>query len=168
MPKKMRPSNVKPMPKKAISDDRTPEEYFDEAKMGLLAIVDSYKRNASRPDNVVQDYARVRELGSDSVNLACDMVESRKAVYREVEKRLDDMTFDMIVADEWEDPFADMLEYVETNNCNTVYFEQLMCQWARFDAVRPFGEKVEQLRMTLLEKMGNEKMLDSVGVKAPF
>lgn len=145
-----RAASMKPV-KKAISDERTPEEYFNEAKQGLIAIADSYIRNAKRPDNVVAECSRLHDLGWDygyELHLPLTMVEARQGVYCKVADRLTRMTFEKIISDEWEDPFADMLEYVTEADLK---FNQLMIKWAKFDAVRPFGEKVESLRMRLIE-----------------
>lgn len=162
-----RTASMKPA-KKSISDELTPEEYFNEAKQGLLAIADSYNRNAKRPDNVVAECSRLHDLGWDYgyvIHLPLTMVEAREVVYCEVANRLTHMTFEKITSDEWEDPFADMLEYVTEADLK---FKQLMIKWAKFDAVRPFGEKIEQLRLQLLEMIDKEKMLDNIGEKPTF
>lgn len=154
-----RTASMKAAQQKSVADERTPEEYFDEAKSGLLAIVDSYDRNAARPDNVVSDLVSIKEIlvtEKPDINLALKMVSMRKEIYKEVALRLEAMTFEKITAEEWDDPFSDLLEYVDLDPGapELVVFDDLMCKLARFDAVRPFGEKVEQLRMTLLEKIG--------------
>lgn len=133
---------------KSVADDRTPEEYFNEAKSGLIAICESYKRNAYRPDKVVSEYANLKDLGFDNLDLAMKMIGSRITVYDIVLERLNAITFEAITSDEWNDPFEDMIEYV-TDAC--ISLEVLMCKYACFDAVRPFGEKVESLRMTLFD-----------------
>lgn len=136
---------------RAITDERTPEEYFDEAKAGLLAIVESYDKNATRPDKVISEILNLKQFKYcyDDEKLAMDMIKARKDAYNKIAARLTYMTFEKITADDWEDPFADMLEYID----DVPEFPDLMRKWARFDSVRPFGEKVEQLRITLLEQL---------------
>lgn len=135
-------------PKKAITDKRSPEEYFNEAKEGLLAIVNSYYKNASRPDKVIEECVFLNNFNNDlNIPLALGMIEERKDVYLKVIDKITDLTFDNIISDEWEDPFSEMLEYIDS----VEDINELMLKYARFDAVRPFGEKVEKLRITLLE-----------------
>lgn len=143
-----RKSAASTKPKKTISEQRTPEEYFDEAKSGLLMIVESYEKNSTRVDNIFNMMIFVKELGINDIDFALKIALAKKATYSRVKEIINSLVFDKFMKTE-DDPFVDLLEYMD---CTTgLSMQDLLLKNARFEAVRPFGEKIEQLRITLKE-----------------
>lgn len=155
-----RAASAKPAPKK-IADERTPEEYFEEAKLGLITIAESYKKNASRPDhvldvldNVYSYYSTNNENLNSSLNLTCAIIELRKEYLDKIIDKLNTITFEQMTAEEWEDPFSDWLTsviYIDTTAPDDLVMSWLLKANCIFNCVRPFGEKLEKLRITLME-----------------
>lgn len=144
-------AKVKPVKDgKSISEERTPEEYFNEAKAGLDTIISSYIKNCMRIDNVFDLYLAVKDISDITFPNAISLSNLKQKTYEEVRNRISSFKFDDFINEEMPDPFADMLEYIDGNE-HDLYtaIEKLV----KFNSVRPFGEKVEQLHYEILQKM---------------
>lgn len=147
-------ASMKPA-QKFVSEERTPEEYFNEAKAGLLAIVDAYIKHATRPDKVLEDVATAQQFNyEEPACLGWCMAKERLDVYNKCKEIMSKLELDYLVNENWVDPFEDFIVYIDEDNKQ---LSSMLLNYAKFEAVRMFGEKVESLRFTLLEKMNKEK-----------
>lgn len=131
---------------KSVADKRTPKEYFEEAKAGLLLIAESYEKNALRVDNVLRDYVSINKDAECDFKYAINFAKIKKKTYKEIISRLKKLSFEFVTFES--DPFIDMIKYIDNDKIDlTSAFDM----YAVFEAVRPFGEKVETLKITIKE-----------------
>lgn len=147
-------ASVKPV-NKSVSEERTPEEYFAEGKAGLIAIAKSYERNAMRIDKVLQEMMFLKDSGiiaahEETAVLLCI---TKRNTYSELVRRLEKLEFEDMEKDD--DPFIDLICYVEVGQTPDV--KQMFVDHAIFDAARPIGEKVEQLKITIRQLQEKSK-----------
>lgn len=133
--------------KKSIADERTPEEYFDEAKLGLITIAKSCRKNATRVDKIIQTFASLNKDIKTTWDRAIDYCVIQENTYDSIIERLEDLTFESMSNFD-DDPFIDLIDYIDDNRYLLI---DAMDSYAVFEAVRPFGEKIEALKMTLKE-----------------
>lgn len=132
--------------KKSVADERTPKEYFDEAKAGLITIANSYEKNALRIDNVFMDHISIKKDYDCEFGYAIEYAKIKKDTYKKIVKILEKITFDSM-SDFDNDPFIDFIYYVD----DKISLNDAFDKYAVFEAVRPFGEKVESLKLMLKE-----------------
>lgn len=147
-------ASMKPV-NKSVSEERTPEEYFAEGKAGLIAIAKSYERNAMRIDKVLQEMMFLKNSGIIAAHeeTAILLCLTKQDTYGVLVRRLERMEFDDMEKDE--DPFIDLICYVEKGQTPDV--KQMFIDHAIFDAARPIGEKVEQLKITIRQLQEKSK-----------
>lgn len=145
----------KPMKKeaKSITDERTPQERFDETKNGLLMIAKSIEKNAMRPDKVVADWNVCHQLlGDHNPVHAIKICRVRKKTCSDIIDRLEALTMDKLMEDGY-DPFEDMISYVEDSDDGYT----VLAKAGEFDILSNFGGKVENLKFSLKIQLENAK-----------
>ena len=65
------------------------------------------------------------------------------------------LTFDNLIAEDYEDPFADLVQESMPSTWNDVFQQQI-----RFSAVRPYGEKLESMRFHIMDNMPKSEAAD--------
>lgn len=136
-------------PKKSIADERTPEERFDDFKVSALAIAKAYKKNAKRPDKVADLYIALEEYEFFGMKEVFKFIEVQLETYDLIIKKLEKLEYEDLIKEEYEDPFKDMLVYIDINSPNEITIKDVLLERAKFEAVRPFGEMCENKYMEL-------------------
>lgn len=65
------------------------------------------------------------------------------------------LTFEDLVSEGYEDPFADLVQESMPRTWNDVFQQQI-----RFSAVRPYGEKLESMRFHIMDNMPEDETAD--------
>lgn len=143
--------------KKSVAEERTPEEYFEEAKAGLDVIASAYIKNCMRIDNVFDMFLSLKSLDCCEINFidAIVLSKGKRNIYETIKERINNFEYDDFTKEDMDDPFIDMLEYVDEKQPDHV--RDAMFKLVKFNAVRPFGEKVEEMHMKILDKIEQYK-----------
>lgn len=130
-------------------------EKFDEAVSGLTMICTAQINNVNRIDNLFNTYDRLKELGlpgmvdnkNDSIAYVQKMVDEEAKNYEIILEILEGLTLDEMIADKYKDPFEPFIP----DRYGITDYEQMYLAYLTFVCIRPYGEKLEQLRNTLIE-----------------
>lgn len=125
------------------------EKKFEEAKTGLVTIIEAQIRNCDRIDNLWDTYEEIRiSCEDDSIHKisfaqdACnEMVDTYKKLL-DIVKGLELSTF---TADNYVDPIAHLVP----SRMNCAGFKSMYLDYVIWRCIRPVGEKLEQLYMTV-------------------
>lgn len=143
-------ASVKPVKMNAETTNVDPRDCFDDAKKGILIIIDAQIRNCNRVDNLADTYSEMREWDKDvSVSDAQDVCDMMVATYEDIKTIVENLEFEDFSNEEYSDPVADLVPTrFGIEDPVELYFA-----WVKWQCVRPIGEKLEQLRMTVVSNV---------------
>lgn len=124
------------------------KKVFDEAKQGIIMKIDAQIKQARRADVVMALWKQATNYVMDQTRAVYDVVDSVEYNLGEVKKAIDKTSFDDLIAEDYKDPISDLIVYCDDDTD----IKHVFVYAHVFEAIRPYGEQLEQLRYQI---MGN-------------
>ena len=123
------------------------EQIFNEAKEGLLMKISAQVKQASRADVVLALWNKAQhyDLYEDQVKSTVERIEE---YLKAAATKISDIDFESFISDDYDDPISDLVFYFEPDD--KYYLSTAFIYGCAFEAIRPYGEQLEQLRYQVL------------------
>ena len=131
-----------------------PESYFNEAKDGMLTIIDAQIRNCDRIDCLVGARNDLKDFGLSAMvhdsQSVCDLMKDTFGKLRVV---VEDLKYKDFTKEDMKDPVLSLVPTRTKIKGDREMFDAMTI----FNCVRPIGEKLEILHIKIYEAVSSDK-----------